>query len=281
MYWSVLRSRPHSFAEETLLQCCCSVVTVCCSMKNMHTRQLYSEGFYLVELTCVHVFHAATHCNNTAPTLQQRFSNTEQHCNNTVTQCRAEVSEFLSFFPSCVSVSPSPSPTAWRTTIFFFELCSACTTAHCNNTTTTLQQHCNNTAIHCLTYCRADVREFAPFTSPHGMADDNNLSCAADIVTFSIAAMKFPLFAKVVRTVKYKCEVNFFFTTIPIEWVHNNFNLSGAADLWQYPLKLPHPRIHQVQKFQFFGTNSNQIKISIWICTGSTNKAEFLDLVDF
>jgi hypothetical protein len=38
------------------------------------------------------------------------------------------------------------------------------------------------------------------------MADDENLSCAADIATFSIAAMKNPLFAKVVRTIKYKCD---------------------------------------------------------------------------
>ncbi len=40
------------------------------------------------------------------------------------------------------------------------------------------------------------------FCSVHGMTDDNNLSCAADIVVFSIEAMKHALFAKIVRCVR-------------------------------------------------------------------------------
>ena len=46
------------------------------------------------------------------------------------------------------------------------------------------------------------------FKSAHGMADDDNLSCVSDIITFSLAAMRHPLFAKVVRTIKFKCEAH-------------------------------------------------------------------------
>ena len=37
--------------------------------------------------------------------------------------------------------------------------------------------------------------------------------------------------------------------------------------IWQFSLKMLHPRIYQTEKLKFFGTNSDQSKISVWICT--------------
>jgi len=36
---------------------------------------------------------------------------------------------------------------------------------------------------------------------------------------------------------------------------------------WQIPLKMLHPKIHQIKISKFLGTDSNESKVSIWVCT--------------
>jgi len=57
--------------------------------------------------------------------------------------------------------------------------------------------------------------------------------------------------------------------------------LAIISDHDRFHCKCYTPKNHQIEKLKFFGTQSNQTKISIWICTASAEESEFFDSVDF